>query len=33
MVMYLGKTMEFADKKEIFERPLHPYTRALLRKR
>ena len=28
--MYLGKTMEFADKKEIFERPLHPYTRALL---
>jgi len=30
MVMYLGKTMEFADKKEIFERPIHPYTRALL---
>ncbi|SKC86145.1 ABC transporter ATP-binding protein [Maledivibacter halophilus] len=30
MVMYLGKTMEFAEKEEIFNRPLHPYTRALL---
>lgn len=30
MVMYLGKVMEFANKEEIFENPLHPYTRALL---
>lgn len=30
MVMYLGKVMEFADKEEIFQNPLHPYTSALL---
>lgn len=29
-VMYLGEMVELAVKKEIFERPMHPYTRALL---
>jgi len=29
-VMYLGKLMELSDSDEIFENPLHPYTRALL---
>ena len=30
MVMYLGKVLEVADRDDIFERPLHPYTMALL---
>lgn len=30
MVMYLGKIMESAATKKIFERPTHPYTEALL---
>ncbi len=29
MVMYLGTMMEFGSKKDIFENPLHPYTKAL----
>lgn len=30
MVMYLGHTMELASKQELFDEPLHPYTKALL---
>jgi oligopeptide transport system ATP-binding protein len=29
-VMYLGKMMELADRNDIYENPLHPYTKALL---
>lgn len=30
LVMYLGHTVEHGEKSTIFERPLHPYTQALL---
>jgi oligopeptide/dipeptide ABC transporter ATP-binding protein len=30
MVLYLGRVMELAPRAALFERPLHPYTRALL---
>ena len=30
VVLYLGKVMEVADTDQLFERPMHPYTRALL---
>ena len=29
-VMYLGRLVEFGSRHDIFERPLHPYTKALL---
>lgn len=30
LVMYLGKAVEHGGKQQVFNRPLHPYTRALL---
>ena len=29
-VMYLGRIIEVADRDQLFERPVHPYTQALL---
>ena len=29
-VMYLGKMVELSDAKEIYEHPLHPYTKSLM---
>jgi oligopeptide/dipeptide ABC transporter ATP-binding protein len=29
-VMYLGKMMEIGESDDVYERPLHPYTKSLL---
>jgi len=29
-IMYLGEVVEYADSDELFENPLHPYTKALM---
>jgi len=31
MIMYLGEMVEYASKKEIFNNPRHPYTKALFK--
>lgn len=30
LVMYLGRVVEFGETEELFENPMHPYTKALL---